>query len=122
MHRDERGSKGIREPRPWGRANNPGGESRRWQASSGTLLGQCQKTNADVLVLAWEEGEAHWFCWLVISELTPTGRSLLSNPSGSLQKCPSELSKSWFFGKTAKAVDRDGLLAAVKRIFKKHSH
>ena len=99
-----------------------GGESRRWQASSGTLLGQCRKSKADVLVLAWAEGEAHRFCFLVISELTPTGRSLLSNESGSLQKHPSELSRSWFFGKTAKTVDRDGLLAAVKRIFKKHSH
>ena len=98
-----------------------GGESRRWQASSGTLLEQCRKTRADVLVLAWTEGGVHRFCWLVISTLSPTGRLLLSNPSGSLQKCPAELTHGWFFGKTAKIAGRGGLLAMVKRIFKQHS-
>ena len=112
---------GGREERRGKRTLNSGGKSRRWQASSGTLLQQCKKVRADVLVLAWTEGRAHRFCWLVIRALEPRGRELLSNSSGSLQKYPADLCKSWYFGKTAKTVDNDGLLAAVTRIFKKYS-
>ena len=98
-----------------------GGNSRQWKASSGTLLGQCRKVRADVLLLSWKEGVAYFFCLLPIRDLTPQGRKILSSPGGLLKRKPGYLAKGWVFGKTATVAGRGGLLNAVNRVFRKHA-
>ena len=98
-----------------------GGDFRQWKASSGTLLEQCQKSRADVLLLSWKEGAAYFYCLLPVRDLTSQGRRILSSSGGLLKRKPSDLAKGWVFGKTARVVGCGELSTAFRRVFRTHA-
>jgi hypothetical protein len=100
-----------------------GGGSQQWKASTGTLLEQCTKLEASVLLLAWGRAsvEGAKFCLVSMADLDTDGRTRLSVPSGGLSMSPDALDKGWGFGKAARVCDARGLEAALESAFQRYS-